>query len=88
MRVRAVTRIVCSRVALSRCLPTAVIVGTILSLVNQGSVILAGDAFTSTWIRIFFNYIVPFTVSNVGFVSAALARDRDSEAFDLAPSDE
>lgn len=68
-----IKRIVFSRRALASCLPTAAIVGTLLSIINQGSVIWAGEANAATWIRVFFNYLIPFTVSNIGFASAALA---------------
>lgn len=87
MQIHAIQRIVCSRAALSRCVPTALIVGTILSLINQGSVIQAGDATVATWIRVLFNYLIPFTVSNIGFVSATLASTRARNATN-AGSDE
>lgn len=63
-----------------RCLPTAVVVGTILSAINQGAVILGGDAATSTWIRVLLNYITPYIVASIGFVSGAAARDRPHES--------
>jgi hypothetical protein len=75
-RLVEIQRVVCSRPALARCVPTALVVGTILSLINQGTVLLAGDATTATWIRVLFNYLIPFTVSNIGFVSAILAKGR------------
>ncbi|MGH7214346.1 MAG: nitrate/nitrite transporter NrtS [Tepidisphaeraceae bacterium] len=77
MSVRAVVGIVCSRPALTRCVPTALVVGTLLSAINQGTVILDGDATVATWVRVVFNYLIPFAVSNIGFVSATLHRDRD-----------
>ena len=46
------------------------VVGTLLSVVNQGSVIAAGDATLATWVRVGVNYLVPFMVSSVGFLSA------------------
>jgi hypothetical protein len=48
----------------------ALIVGTLLSAINQGSVILGGDATLATWIRIGLNYLVPFCVSSIGFLAA------------------
>ncbi len=72
-----ILHIVFSRTALSRCVPTALIVGTILSAINQGSVIAGGHATAATWIRVGFNYLIPFTVSNIGFCSAILARRRE-----------
>lgn len=55
--------------------PTAVVVGTILSLVNQGDVIAGGGASLGTWLRVAFNYAVPFVVASVGFLSAHRVRD-------------
>jgi hypothetical protein len=50
--------------------PTAAIVGTLLSAVNQGQVVLAGEGDTGTWIRVAVNYLVPYTVASIGFLSA------------------
>ena len=50
-------------------LPVAAVVGTVLSLVNQGSTILSGAAGTSTWIRVAVNYAVPFVVASIGYLS-------------------
>jgi hypothetical protein len=72
--------IVFSRPALRRCLPTALLVGTILSVINQASVIGNGEATLATWIRVAFNYLTPFVVSNIGFVSAALARKEELQS--------
>jgi hypothetical protein len=45
----------------------AVVVATILTVVNQGSVIAARDAWTVTWVRVGFDYLVPFIVSSTGY---------------------
>lgn len=37
----------------------ALVVGTILSLVNQGSVVLGGEASWLTWLRVGVNYLTP-----------------------------
>lgn len=50
--------------------PITLIVGTILSAVNQAHVIAAGEATAATWVRIAFNYVVPFVVSSLGYLSA------------------
>ncbi|WP_204808337.1 nitrate/nitrite transporter NrtS [Mycobacterium riyadhense] len=50
--------------------PIALVVGTLLSAVNQGSVIAGGQTDTSTWLRVAFNYAVPFVVASLGFLSA------------------
>lgn len=53
-------------------------VGTILSLVNQGGVILAGHATPTTWVKVVANYLIPFCVSNLGFISSQRAVWRSS----------
>ncbi|MFM7537793.1 MAG: nitrate/nitrite transporter NrtS [Acidimicrobiales bacterium] len=45
------------------------IVGTLLSAVNQGSVILSRDATPITALRVAVNYIVPYTVASVGYLA-------------------
>jgi hypothetical protein len=53
---------------LSRCIAAALIVGTILFLINQGDVVFGGQATASTWIKIGLSYLVPFFVANYGIV--------------------
>lgn len=55
--------------------PVAVVVGTVLSAVNQGAVVVGGDATVGTWLRVAFNYVVPFVVASVGYLSARRVRD-------------
>jgi hypothetical protein len=64
-----------SRTTLRKTVRIALIVGTLLSLINQGSVIFGGHATTATWIRVGMNYVVPFCVSSIGFLSATRRRD-------------
>ncbi len=47
----------------------AVVVGTILTAVNQGAVIVGADATVVTWIRVGVNYVVPFVVSSIGYLA-------------------
>jgi hypothetical protein len=63
-----------ARTTLRRTLKIAAVVGTLLSLINQGSVIFGGDATAATWLRVSFNYLVPFCVSSTGFLSATRRR--------------
>jgi hypothetical protein len=49
----------------------ALVVGTVLTLVNQGGVIGAGDATAATWLRTAVNYCVPFVVSSLGYLLAS-----------------
>lgn len=58
---RGVTYRTASRVSL--------VVGTILSTVNQGTVLVHGDATTATWIRIAVNFAVPYTVASIGYLA-------------------
>jgi hypothetical protein len=50
--------------------PAALFVGTVLSAVNQGSVVVAGTAATTTWVRILVNYLVPLCVASYGYLMA------------------
>lgn len=59
-----------SQRALAKTVKIAAVVGTLLSLINQGSVILNGDATAATWVRVGLNYLVPFCVSSLGYLSA------------------
>jgi hypothetical protein len=63
---------------LRKTLKIAAVVGTILSLINQGSVIFGGEATAITWLRVGLNYLVPFCVSSIGFLSATRRRDLGS----------
>jgi hypothetical protein len=56
---------------LARCATVALIVGTILFLINQADVVFGGRATTSTWIKIGLSYLVPFFVANYGIVLAS-----------------
>jgi len=47
----------------------AAVVGTILSAVNQGSVIASGRFGAITGVRIATNYLVPFIVASIGYLA-------------------
>ncbi len=51
------------------CIRVAAVVGTILTLVNHGSVLVGGDASLVTWLRVAVNHLVPFVVSSVGYLA-------------------
>ncbi len=63
-----------ARPTLRKTLKICLVVGTLLSLINQGAVIAGGDATAATWVRVGLNYVVPFCVSSLGFLSATRAR--------------
>ena len=50
----------------------ALVVGTWLSLVNQGHLIVQGDP---PWLKIALNYATPFVVSSLGFLAARRRRN-------------
>jgi hypothetical protein len=47
---------------------TALIVGTVLTLLNQADVVAGGEATSTTYLKCMANYLVPFVVSNVGLL--------------------
>lgn len=63
-------RLVSTPKMIRRTFITALVVGTLLSAINQGYVLWTGDADVATWVRIAANYCIPFVVSNVGVLSA------------------
>lgn len=50
--------------------PVALLVGTVLSAVNEGSVVLAGQVGAATAVRIGINYLIPYLVASVGYLMA------------------
>jgi hypothetical protein len=52
----------------------AIIVGTILFVINQLDVVLAGRATAALWIKVGLTYLVPFCVSNWGILVATKRR--------------
>ena len=69
-RIRALLALCLERRNLGRTIPIAIVVGILLTLINQGSVIADGQATTATWVRCALNFVVPFLVSNAGLLSA------------------
>ena len=64
-----------SRSTLRKTIKIALVVGTILSLINQLQVFLDHKATWVTDMRVVANYIVPFCVSSIGFLSATRRRE-------------
>lgn len=54
---------------LRRTVRIALVVGVVLSAINQSGALLSGHISTATWIRIGLNFVVPFIVSNAGLLS-------------------
>ena len=55
---------------LRRTFRIALVVGCVLTAINQLDVILAGDAAALTGVKIGLNFCVPFVVSNLGVIAA------------------
>jgi hypothetical protein len=58
---------------LRRTLRIALVVGVILTLINQADVIIRGEATAVTWVKIGLNFCVPFVVSNLGLLAGKRA---------------
>ena len=55
---------------LVRTISIALIVGTVLFLINQLDVVLRGEETTVVWLKSALTYLVPFVVSNLGVLVA------------------
>jgi len=64
-----VLREVFARQAIRRTTRIALIVGTLVTLINQASLIAAGAATASTWVKVGLNFLLPFCVSSVTYAS-------------------
>jgi hypothetical protein len=53
------------------CVPVALVVGCVLSAINEGAVVVTGRAGSLTWVQIGLNFVVPFLVSSYGYLAAA-----------------
>jgi hypothetical protein len=73
MTIRDAIRICFRREHLRRTIPIALVVGTILTLINQLDVFIKGDATTLTWIKTGLNFCVPLVVSNLGLLAGKRA---------------
>jgi hypothetical protein len=71
--VREALQICMRREHLRRTLRIALVVGVILTLINQADVIIGGDATAFTWVKVALNFCVPFVVSNLGLLAGKRA---------------
>lgn len=51
------------------CVPVAVVVGTVLTAVNQGALVVQGRLHLVDLARVAANYVVPYLVSSYGLLS-------------------
>ena len=70
---RTCWRHLCDRPARRRCLLIALVVGSILAVINQGDVVLRGDVTALVAVKLALDYAVPFAVSSLGYISARRA---------------
>ncbi len=63
--------VVAHRGHLVRTVTVALVVGTILFIINQLDVVMAGDATVRTWVKTVTTYLVPFFVANYGVLTGA-----------------
>ena len=73
---RKALQICLRREHLRQTIKIALVVGTILFLINQADVVLRGDATAVTWLKVGLSYCVPFIVSNLGLLAGKRA-ERD-----------
>ena len=71
-------RLIAGGATLERTWKVALIVGTILSLGNQLTHMIDDPTSPITWMRVAFNYVVPFLVASTGYLVA----------FRVTPDDE
>lgn len=69
-RLRRALRTCADPAHLRRTVSIAIVVGVLLTLVNQLDVLLEGAATTLTGVKIALNFCIPFVVANVGLLAA------------------
>lgn len=70
--------IVCEVNNLKNTVTIAIIVGTVLFIINQLDVVLRGEATWFVWFKVVLTYFVPFGVSNIGILTVT-KRDKNQE---------
>ncbi len=66
--------------AMRRTVTVALVVGTLLTLINQGDRLASGETDLAVALRIAANYLIPWVVSSIGYISARRAADeREAE---------
>ena len=68
---RDIPQVCLHRGHLKRTVAIALVVGTILCLINQFDLIVTGRATGLVWLKVGLTYLVPFGVSNYGIVLAS-----------------
>jgi hypothetical protein len=68
-RVSVALEICCARPTLRRTIRIAAVVGLVLTAINEGDGLVRGAFSAATGIKIVFNFLVPFVVSNLGVLA-------------------
>lgn len=80
MTQRSVLDLATSKPVLKRAAIIALIVGTLLGLINHGDTLLFRTMDGTSALKIGLTYLVPFSVSLVALVLALLERQRESQS--------
>lgn len=72
---KAFLRCVCSARIAQSALRVALVVGTVLNAINQGSALLAGSHIH--WLHLLLNYLVPYCVASYSAARNELTRGGD-----------
>jgi hypothetical protein len=68
-RMAVAIEICCARPTLRRTIRIAAVVGLVLTAINEGDGLVRGAISAATGIKIVFNFLVPFVVSNLGVLA-------------------
>lgn len=68
-RVSDAIQICCARTTLRRTIRIAAVVGLVLTGINEGDSLVRGTVSAAIAIKIVFNFLVPFVVSNLGVLA-------------------
>jgi hypothetical protein len=68
----------------SRSFLVALVVGTVLNIINQGDAVLGAGPIN--WVKLVLTYLVPYAVCTYGSVSSQLAIDRQRALNEVRPT--
>ena len=70
-----------TRTAVVACTRIALLVGTILTAINQLDTFVGGRYSGWIWVKVAMNYVIPFGVSSAGYITAARKAHRSPDAL-------
>ena len=68
-RIATAVEVCCARPTLRRTARIAAVVGVVLTGINEGDSLVHGHVSPATVIKMTFNFVVPFVVSNLGVLA-------------------